>query len=94
MRRTVVLALAALSLSACGPDDRPVNENSSAKADTSVAQPAQGAASFPASAVEPLISAQANDQPASSPAVAAEQSLAADAQQVTPVLHYPPDSTN
>ncbi len=90
MRRTIVPLLAALSLSACGADDHAANDGGIVNAGTA---PSQGASSSFV-AVEPLVSLPAGDQPASTPAAAAEQSLAADSQQITPVLHYPPDSAN
>jgi hypothetical protein len=49
---------------------------------------------LPASAVEPLVLSTPSDDPAaSSPIAAAQASLAADAQQVAPVLHSAPDSS-
>lgn len=91
MRRVAVLILTAISLSACGPDDHAATESSAVNASiVSV----QAAAATPPIAIEPLVNMSASDQPASTPGAAAEQSLAADTQQITPVLHYPPDSTN
>ena len=84
MRRTATLALATLALAACGPDDQ---------ASVSATQ-ASANASLPASAVEPLVLPTPSDGPAaSSPIAAAQASLAADAQQVTPVLHSAPDAS-
>ena len=86
MKRTAILALAeTLALAACGPDDQ---------ASVSATQ-ASANASLPASAVEPLgrMPAPSDDQAASSPIAAAQASLAADAQQVAPVLHSAPVGT-
>ncbi|MGX6998784.1 hypothetical protein [Caballeronia sp. KNU42] len=84
MRRTAILALATLALTACGPDDQ---------ASVSVTQ-ASASTSLPASAVEPLVLSSPSDvQAASSPIAAAQASLAADAQQVAPVLHSAPDAS-
>jgi len=84
MRRTAILALATLALTACGPDDQ---------ANVGAAQ-ASANASLPASAVEPLVLPTPSDGPAaSSPIAAAQASLAADAQQVAPVLHSAPDAS-
>jgi len=84
MRRTAILALVAsatLALGACGPDDQASVGATQASAN----------ASLPASAVEPLVLAAPSDgQAASSPIAAAQASLAADTQQVTPVLHSAP----
>ena len=91
MKRTAILALAALAtlaLAACGPDDQATVSATQASAN----------ASLPASAVEPLVlaaplAAPSDDQAASSPIAAAQASLAADAQQVAPVLHSAPAGT-
>ena len=84
MRRTAILALATLALTACGPDEPDSFSSTQAAADPSL----------PASAVEPLVLAVPTDEHAASSATAAVQaSLAADAQQVAPVLHFPPDAT-
>jgi hypothetical protein len=84
MRRTAILALATLALTACGPDEHESFSSTQAAADQSL----------PASAVEPLVQAAPTDDQAASSAIAAVQaSLAADAQQVSPVLHFPPDAT-
>jgi hypothetical protein len=84
MRRTAILALASLALTACGPDEHESFSSTQAAAN----QP------LPASAVEPLVQTPPTDEQAASNAVASAQaSLAADAQQITPVLHSPPDTT-
>ncbi len=84
MRRTAILALASLALTACGPDEHESFSSTQAAAN----QPS------PASAVEPLVQTPPTDEQAASNAVASAQaSLAADAQQITPVLHSPPDTT-
>jgi hypothetical protein len=88
MRRTALLALTAFAvaaaLAACGPDDHDSFNSTQAAADQSLS----------ASAVEPLVQvAPSSEQAASSAIGAAQTSLAADAQQVTPVLHFPPDAT-
>jgi hypothetical protein len=84
MRRTAIaiLTLASLALTACGPDEHESFNSTQAAAD----QP------LPASAVEPLIQ-KTGEQAASNAVASAQASLAADAQQITPVLHSPPDST-
>jgi hypothetical protein len=81
----MILGLSAIGLSACGPGEQPVNDGVAANTSS---------ASSPSIAIEPLVATSASDQAASTPAAAAEQSLAADSQQITPVLHYPPDSAN
>jgi hypothetical protein len=84
MIRTAVLALTTLALAACGPDDQESFSSTQAAA----------APSLPASAIEPLVQAAPSDELAASSAIAAAQtSLAADAQQVAPVMHSPPDTT-
>jgi hypothetical protein len=89
MRKTAMFVLAALTtlaLGACGPDDE--------QASVSATQ-ASANSSLPASAVEPLVlPAPSDDLAASSPIAAAQASLAADAQQVTPVLHSAPDASD
>jgi ABC-type oligopeptide transport system substrate-binding subunit len=84
MRRTAILALTTLALAACGPDDHASVSAAQATANTSL----------PAGAVEPLVlPAAADGQAASNSIAAARASLAADAQQVTPVMHSAPDAT-
>jgi hypothetical protein len=84
MRRTAILALTTLALTACGPDDQENFSSTQAAAD----------ASLPASAIEPLVQAAPSSELATSSATSAAQtSLAADTQQVAPVMHAPPDAT-
>jgi hypothetical protein len=84
MRRTAILALTTLALTACGPDDHESFSSTQAAADPSL----------PASAIEPLVqAAPSSDLAASSAIAAAQTSLAADAQQVAPLMHSPPETT-
>jgi len=84
MRRTAILALTTLALTACGPDDHESFSTTQASANPPL----------PASAIEPLVQAAPSSEMAARSAIAAAQtSLAADAEQVAPVMHSPPETT-
>jgi hypothetical protein len=84
MRRIAILALTTLALAACGPDDQT----------GSTASQAAASPSLPKSAIEPLVQAAPSSELAASNAIAAAQTtLATDTQQVAPVMHAPPDTT-
>lgn len=91
-----VVALATIMLDACGPDDSSSATSTSRSADTpspsarsaaATALPDTGASANPGAA--PAYGANAADT-ASDPAQSAQASLAADSQQVAPVMSYAP----
>ena len=85
-----LIALATLALSACGADDSAATTTSSSPAvadNHAVQPPVISAAALPVAST-PLV---ANPAAASDPITQNMQaSLAADSQQVTPVMHYAP----
>ncbi len=96
----VLVALATSMLSGCGADDATPAPTSSSTTD-SHGQAAQPLASIPAPSAAPL-DAAASSALAANPAAASDPiaqnrqaNLAADNQQITPVMHYAPgDSAN
>jgi PBP1b-binding outer membrane lipoprotein LpoB len=98
-----LLVLAAIALNGCGADDAPPASNTSAK-DPAANDPAQPPATTAAATPDPSAPFTSNtaSNTASGAAATADSitqnmqaSLAADSQQIAPVMHYAPgDSAN